>query len=130
MAAQPGTAAYGGFSVLVQARCGVEVLARVRAGSFVPPPKVESAFVGLRFGPPPCAASEWRGFKETVRAAFGARRKTLRNSLGVAWGRDAAESVLAAAGLPGNARAEALGQDAFVRLARARASLLGLLGAS
>jgi 16S rRNA (adenine1518-N6/adenine1519-N6)-dimethyltransferase len=122
MVAPPGTAAYGSFSVLVQARCRVELLARVRPGSFVPPPRVESAFVGLRFGPPPLPREEWSGFKATVRAAFGARRKILRNSLAVAWGRETAERTLEGAGLAWEVRAEALDQAAFVRLWRARAA--------
>lgn len=123
MAAAPGTPAYGGFSVLVQARCGVDVLARVRPGSFVPPPKVESAFVGLRFSSPPVPEAEWRGFKGAVRAAFGARRKTVRNSLAVAWGRSAAVAALDAAGLPGDARAESFALEAFLRLWHARSAL-------
>jgi 16S rRNA (adenine1518-N6/adenine1519-N6)-dimethyltransferase len=122
MVAPPGTAAFGSYSVLVQARCQVELLARVRPGSFVPPPKVESAFVGMRFGPPPLPREEWSGFKATVRAAFGSRRKILRNSLAVAWGRQAAERTLDQAGLAWEARAEALDQAAFVRLWRARAA--------
>jgi 16S rRNA (adenine1518-N6/adenine1519-N6)-dimethyltransferase len=105
---------------LVQARSNVEVLARVRAGSFVPPPKVESAFVGLRIRAGTVGPEAWHLFKDTVRAAFGSRRKTLRNSLGASWGREVAAAVLDAAGLPGELRAEALALADFVRLFRAR----------
>jgi 16S rRNA (adenine1518-N6/adenine1519-N6)-dimethyltransferase len=120
LVAAPSTPAYGSFSVLVQARCRIEVLARVRAGSFVPPPKVESAFVGLRFGPAAVAPNEWPAFKETVRAAFGARRKTLRNSLAATWGREVAAALLRDAGIAGEVRAEALDLAAFVRLFESR----------
>ena len=44
----PGTSEYGSLSLLTQARASVARLGIVRPGSFVPPPKVDSAFVGLR----------------------------------------------------------------------------------
>ena len=125
LVAAPGAGAYGSFSVLVQARCQVEVLARVRAGSFVPPPKVESAFVGLRLDANSVEPEAWHSFKDTVRAAFGARRKTLRNSLAASWGRDVATSVLREAELSGEVRAESLSLRDFVRLFRARERALG-----
>ena len=123
LAAGPGAADYGALSVLVQARAEVRLLGRVKAGSFRPPPKVDGAFVGLRPVPPPLPLPEMDGFEETVKAAFARRRKTLRNALGAAWGRDAAEAALQAAGIPSGARAEELGVAELVRLATAHRRL-------
>jgi 16S rRNA (adenine1518-N6/adenine1519-N6)-dimethyltransferase len=81
----------------------------VRRGSFNPPPKVEGAFVGFELRPPPLHAREMPAFLDTVRRAFAQRRKTLRNALAAAWGRDRAVAVIAAAGLPEDVRAERLG---------------------
>lgn len=114
--ARPGDAAYGSFSVLVAAYAEATVLGRVRPGSFRPPPKVESAFVGLTLHPPPLPAAEMRAFSATVRLAFAQRRKTLRNALAAEWGRAAAEAALAAAGVPAGTRAEELGLTGFLAL--------------
>lgn len=120
LVAAPGESAYGALSVLVRARAEVTLLGRVRAGSFRPPPKVDGAFVGLRPLPPPLPPDRMEGFEETVKAAFGQRRKTLRNALGAAWGREAAEVALAAAGIDPGIRAGELSVRDFVRLAEAR----------
>jgi 16S rRNA (adenine1518-N6/adenine1519-N6)-dimethyltransferase len=124
LVARPGDAAYGSLSVLVAAYAEARLLGRVPKGAFRPPPKVDGAFVGLALRPPPLPAAEMPGFLATVRAAFAKRRKTLRNSLAAAWGRDEAERALAAFlpahGLPPTARAERLGLAELVALHRAR----------
>ncbi len=48
LCAKPGTKEYGVLTVLLQARCRVRRIARVRPGSFLPPPKVHSAVVELQ----------------------------------------------------------------------------------
>lgn len=124
LVARPGDAAYGSLSVLVAAYAEARLLGRVPKGAFRPPPKVDGAFVGLALRPPPLPRAEMPGFLATVRAAFAKRRKTLRNSLAAAWGRDEAERALAAflpaLGLPPTARAERLGLAELVALHRAR----------
>jgi len=57
-----------------------------------------------------------------VRAAFGQRRKTLRNALGAVYGRALAEAALAGAGIAPEERAERLDLADFLRLAAAVAS--------
>jgi 16S rRNA (adenine1518-N6/adenine1519-N6)-dimethyltransferase len=109
LVAGPGDAAYGALSVLVSAWARPRFLGRVRRGSFRPPPKVEGGFVGFELTPPPLPPEEMPGFTAFVRLAFGQRRKTLRNALAAGWGRERAEAVLAAAGVPGTVRAEELG---------------------
>lgn len=124
LVAGPGDPDYGSLSVLVAAYAEARLLGRVSKGSFRPPPKVDGAFVGLTLRPPPLPPAEMPAFLATVRAAFARRRKTLRNSLAAAWGRDEAERVLArflpAHGLPPTTRAERLGVAELVALHRAR----------
>lgn len=112
--AAPGSDAYGSFSVIVAAYARARILGRVKPGSFRPPPKVDSAFVGLDLQPPPLPENEMPAFIALVRLAFGQRRKTLRNALAAGWGRERAEAVLAAAEIPERARAEELGLESFL----------------
>ncbi len=119
LAAAPGSKAYGALSVLTAARAEVSILGRLGPKAFVPPPKVDSAFVGLRRRPAPLPEPEMAGLTEVVFAAFAQRRKTLRNSLAAKWGRDVAESALAAAHISPELRAERLGLAEFVELANA-----------
>jgi len=116
--AAPGTDAYGSFSVIVAAWARPRILGRVRPGSFRPPPKVDSAFVGLELKPPPLPQEEMADFVAFVRLAFAKRRKTVRNSLASGWGREKAEAALAAAGIPERARAEELGLGEFLGIYR------------
>ena len=114
MAAGPGSKVFGRLSVMLQAYCAVTPLFIVPPGAFRPAPKVDSAVV--RLVPKPrdrVEVVEHRVFADVVRAAFGQRRKTLRNALnGVA---DAAR--IEAAGLRPDARAEQVEVAGFVRLA-------------
>jgi 16S rRNA (adenine1518-N6/adenine1519-N6)-dimethyltransferase len=82
MSAAAGEDAYGALSVNLQAVANVEALFRVAAGSFTPPPKVESAVI--RVTPRADAIiepDEEQGFREFVQAAFGLRRKQMRRVL-------------------------------------------------
>ena len=114
MAAPPGSKVYGRLSVMLQAYCMVTPLFTVPPGAFRPPPKVDSAVVRLvPRDPAAIGILEPARFAHVVRAAFGQRRKTLRNALsGVA---DA--TTIEAAGLSPGDRAERVPVDAFVRLA-------------
>ena len=114
MAAPPGSKVYGRLSVMLQAYCTVTPLFTVPPGSFRPAPKVDSAVVRLvpRAGDTIAIRDRMR-FAAIVRAAFGQRRKTLRNALSGAM--DA--GAIAAAGLGPGARAEQLSVADFVRLA-------------
>jgi len=114
MAADPGSKVYGRLSVMLQAYCSVSALFKVPPGAFRPPPKVDSAVVRLvPHRPERIGIDDPRRFADVVRAAFGQRRKTLRNALG---GVCTAETI-AAAGIDPQARAEQLAVADFVRLA-------------
>lgn len=114
LAARPRDEAYGSLSVLAAAWAQVRLLSRVRPGSFRPPPKVDSAFVGFELHPPPLPPEDMPAFVAFVRLAFAQRRKTLRNALAAGWGRERAERVLATAGLRERVRAEELGLEEFL----------------
>ena len=117
MAAAPGSKVYGRLSVMLQAYCVVTPLFTVPPGAFRPPPKVDSAVV--RLVPRERATigiDDPARFAQVVRAAFGQRRKTLRNALkGVL-----DDTAIAAAGVRPDARAEQLAVADFVRLANIR----------
>ena len=114
MAAGPGSKVYGRLSVTLQAYCAVTPLFTVAPGAFRPAPKVDSAVVRLvPRAPDTIGIDNPRRFAEVVRAAFGQRRKTLRNALdGVV---DSA--AMQAAGVRPEARAEQLAVADFIRLA-------------
>jgi 16S rRNA (adenine1518-N6/adenine1519-N6)-dimethyltransferase len=116
LVARAGDDAYGSLSVIVESYAEARILGRVRPGSFRPPPKVESAFVGFELRPPPLPAGEMASFVATVRLAFAKRRKTLRNSLSSGWGRERTEAVLAAVGIAEKVRAEELGLTDFLAI--------------
>ncbi len=116
LGAQPGTKAYGSFSVFVQAHARVSVCFDVSPGSFTPAPKVTSAVVSLQPDPKPVSALFFR----VVRAAFGQRRKTLTNALTAAFPLDRVRiaDALTRAGVSPMARGETLDLDAFDRVAQ------------
>lgn len=121
--AVPDSKSYGRLSVLVQWRCDARILFDVNPAAFVPPPKVTSSLVHLVPRPTPLTCD--RRMLETVtQAAFGQRRKMLRQSLR-SLGADVA-ALLAAADLSPTARAEDIPIAGFVSLARALAVHRGL----
>lgn len=115
LAAGPGSKTYGAPSVMAAFDATVEVAARVSRRAFWPVPNVDSVLVRLVRRDPPGVARA--NFERVVRAAFSQRRKTLRKSLEPVYG-DAAEEVLARAGIDAGARPEQVGLDGFVELVR------------
>jgi 16S rRNA (adenine1518-N6/adenine1519-N6)-dimethyltransferase len=117
--ASPGTKSYGRLSILAGWRCEARILFHVAASAFVPPPKVTSSLVALapRATPLPC---DLRVLEQVTQAAFGQRRKMLRQSL-KALGTDPLP-MLARAGIEPTARAEDIPIAGFVALARAFAT--------
>ena len=118
LTAKPGDSAFGSLSVLTAARAAARRLSLVLPGSFVPPPAVTSAFIGLERTVPPIGEGDWPAFAALVRTAFSRRRKTLLNNLRPSVGRVAAEAALATLELPPRVRAERLGVPEFVALFR------------
>ena len=122
LVATAGTAAYGVASVLVQAFADVRIAFGVSRRSFLPRPDVDSAVVDVRWS---AAARANIGdvalFRAVVRAAFGQRRKMLRNALAALATERAVDlaAAFATADIAPTARAETLDLAAFARLARA-----------
>jgi 16S rRNA (adenine1518-N6/adenine1519-N6)-dimethyltransferase len=81
MAARPGTPEYGRLSVMLQSLFSVDKVFRVPAGAFNPVPLVDSAVVRLRPLEQRPLLRERAAFEAVVAAAFGQRRKTLRNAV-------------------------------------------------
>ncbi len=82
MVALPSTPAYGRLSVMLQYHLAMEYLMTVPPEAFEPAPKVESAFVRcVPHATLPFTAADTALFGKVVLAAFGQRRKTLRNTL-------------------------------------------------
>lgn len=110
VAAPPGNKTYGILSVLVQAFFKVEYLFDVHENCFTPPPKVKSGVIRLSNIDNPYEIANKGRFFAMVKAAFGQRRKTLRNAL---------KSMLSS-GVPDdeifNKRAEQLSVPEFVAL--------------
>jgi len=113
--AQPGSKTYGRLSVLTGWRTQAKILFDIAPSAFVPPPKVTSSVVQLipRENPLSC---DRRALERITEAAFGQRRKMLRQSL-KQLGVDPVP-LLEKAGLDPTARAEDIAVEGFVALAR------------
>ena len=112
--ALPGTDHYGRLAVLAGWRTQARIAFDVPPSAFVPPPKVVSSVVHLvpRPEPLPCSRA---ALERVTEAAFGQRRKMLRQSLkslGVDTG-----ALLERAGISPTERAEQVPVDGFVALA-------------
>jgi 16S rRNA (adenine1518-N6/adenine1519-N6)-dimethyltransferase len=120
--AAPGSRTYGALSVNVQAVARAELMARVSAGAFRPPPSVESAVVRLTPRPSPVVnTADENAFRSLVQECFGLRRKQMRRVLRTVARLDAegAEQVLVSAGIDSEARPETLSAEDFATLLRA-----------
>ena len=113
--AQPGGEHYGRLSVLAQWRCTAKILFDVNRGAFVPPPSVTSAIVRLEPRAQPLAPAKLNDLEKVTAAAFGQRRKMLRQSLKPLGG----EALLEKAGIDPTERPEDLRIEQFAALARA-----------
>jgi 16S rRNA (adenine1518-N6/adenine1519-N6)-dimethyltransferase len=119
--AAPGSKVYGALSVNVQAVARGELIARVPPGAFSPPPTVDSAVLRITPRPDPVIdAAHERRFRSFVQDAFGLRRKQMRRVIRTiaAVDAEAAEQLLAAAGVDPDVRPETLAPEAFARIVR------------
>lgn len=113
MVAEPSSPEYGRLSVMLQYRLQMEYLVTVPPEAFDPAPKVESAFVRcVPYATLPYPAKDEVLFAKVVTAAFGQRRKTLRNTLKGLLDDDG----FAALGINPQLRAENLGVAEFVAI--------------
>ena len=122
MTATPGGREYGAISVAMQYYTEPKIAFIVKAGSFLPAPKVDSAvLVCKRRTVPPVDVPDEKIFFKVVAAAFSVRRKMLTNSLKNMGGLtgEQVKNWLDRAGIDGKRRAETLSLEEFAMLARA-----------
>lgn len=112
--AAPGSGAYGRLGVLAGWRTEARILFEVPRQAFTPPPKITSAIVRLEPREKPLPA-ELKAMERLTQAAFGQRRKMLRQSLKPLGG----EALLNDTDIDPTRRAETLSVEEFVRLANA-----------
>jgi 16S rRNA (adenine1518-N6/adenine1519-N6)-dimethyltransferase len=114
MVAEPGTSDFGRLSVMLQYRFFMDWLLDVPPESFDPAPKVDSAVVRLIPRPPEeLTVKDESRFAALVSAAFGQRRKMLRNNLKSVIGETSFEQL----GIAPTARAEDLSVSDYIRMA-------------
>ncbi len=119
MTSPEGSREYGALSVNLQTIAKVEVLMRVPASAFHPPPKVESAVVRITPGEIP-ANLDLVKFRAFVQGLFGQRRKQLQKSLRSVIDVEPAETValLESVGVQPSARPEEISPAKFLELFR------------
>jgi 16S rRNA (adenine1518-N6/adenine1519-N6)-dimethyltransferase len=106
--------AYGRLAVLAQWRSTAKIAMKVHRSAFIPPPKVMSAVVHVTPAEMPAGVSA-RMLERLTEAAFGQRRKMLRQSLkGLPGALDALDQI----GIDPQRRAETLSVAEFVSVAR------------
>ena len=113
--ASPPSKSYGRLSILAQWRCHAEILFDIPASAFTPPPKVTSTVIHLepRENPMPCTL---KTLSQVTAAAFGQRRKMLRQSLKSL---GAGPEIFEMTGIEPTERAERIPVEGFVALANA-----------
>lgn len=117
--AKPGTKNYGAISVLCQFYTIPEYVTTVPADLFVPPPKVDSAVVKMKFRDVPAVeVKDGKLFFRTVKAAFSQRRKTLLNCLTANFPKSKAEisDLLTGIEIEPTRRGETLTLEEFARI--------------
>lgn len=114
--AKPGSKAYSRISVLANWRCDTRLEMTLPPRAFTPPPKVDSAVVGLVPLETPRYECQMADLETVTAAAFGQRRKMLRRSLK---GLNVdIEALIAVTGITPTDRAENLTVEEFAALAR------------
>lgn len=120
LTATPGNKSYGRLSVLIQYCAEIYPLVSVAASAFFPKPKVDSQVVGIKFRHPVSFLANNESFLfQIVKAAFGKRRKTLRNALlggNLGFNDEKISAALERTGIDPKRRAETLSVKEFVTL--------------
>ncbi|WP_343559659.1 16S rRNA (adenine(1518)-N(6)/adenine(1519)-N(6))-dimethyltransferase RsmA [Kiloniella sp. b19] len=123
LTAQPRTRDYGRLSVLTQWLCDAHHLFDISPKAFTPPPKITSTVVRITPRSKPLAPARLTTLEKITEAAFGKRRKMLRQSL-KSLDVDSM-ALIEEAGVRETARAEELSVEEFCTLARCYDAMLG-----
>ncbi len=120
ISALPGGRDYGRLSVMLQYCASVKHLMEIKATVFFPRPKVDSSVVEVRFHDQlTFPASDEKFLFDVIKAAFGKRRKTLKNALTQSQLPLKNEEILSGleiSGIDPSRRAETLSVEEFVTL--------------
>jgi 16S rRNA (adenine1518-N6/adenine1519-N6)-dimethyltransferase len=119
--AQPGHKEYSRVSILAQQYCETEMIMRIPADAFYPPPEVNSAVVRLIPRPAPrVTARNMQLMRQLVEAGFRQRRKMFRNALGfLRMEQREIDALFARLGIDPQVRAERLSLAQFAMLSDA-----------
>jgi len=120
------------LAVSVQFYGQPRIVAKIPAGAFVPPPKVDSAVVRIdTYDTPPVDVPDAQTFFRVVRAGFSQKRKQLKNTLaaGLHLPGPQVTALLTQAGVDPRRRAQTLNLEEWAALARAFGSLTSAAGA-
>ncbi|CAB1065602.1 SSU rRNA (adenine(1518)-N(6)/adenine(1519)-N(6))-dimethyltransferase (EC [Olavius sp. associated proteobacterium Delta 1] len=120
IAARPGGKEYGRITAMLRYCAEIRTLLNVKASAFYPQPKIDSAVIEIKFKP----TTDYGPHDEAmlfavIKAAFGNRRKTLKNALaasGLPIDSQTALRALTSAGIDPSRRAETLQPGEFVSL--------------
>jgi 16S rRNA (adenine1518-N6/adenine1519-N6)-dimethyltransferase len=116
--AKPATKEYGALGVMLRTYADISTVIKVPAGAFLPPPKIDSTVLKLvPLAEPRTPITNEKHYSNVVHAAFGQRRKTLRNALKSLWEDVAVDAALATTGIDGMRRGETLDIPEFGALA-------------
>jgi 16S rRNA (adenine1518-N6/adenine1519-N6)-dimethyltransferase len=117
--AKPGSPDYGVLTLLLQLDYEPDGWFRIPAACFFPAPEVDSACINLRRRPRPLVTEAERPvFVRLVKLGFSQRRKMMLKLLKQEWPADQLERAFAELHIPPQTRAEALGLQQFIGLAR------------
>ncbi|HNS15342.1 MAG TPA: 16S rRNA (adenine(1518)-N(6)/adenine(1519)-N(6))-dimethyltransferase RsmA [Syntrophorhabdaceae bacterium] len=111
IASKPFNRSYGALSVICQLVAGTKILLYLKPGLFIPPPKVESAYVAMIFrNDGNDVDEEMAGF---IKACFEHKRKHLRQALVRRYGEEKTTSLYASMGFLPSVRAEEIAPEKF-----------------
>lgn len=118
--ARENTPEYGSITAAIALKGTAKIVKRVSRNLFYPRPNVDSAVVKIDFEKGRLGDVDEKAYRETVRAAFLNRRKTLENNLvnTFSFSREQAKEILQKAGVEEKARGETLSPERLARLSR------------
>ena len=119
LSAPAGSSDYGAITAVLGYYGTVRKLFKVSRGCFIPAPNVDSAVVRIDlYKEPKYAPKNEKLFRNTIKAAFEMRRKTLQNALSAKLGytKDLITQAILSTGHPENVRGERLSTEDFVKL--------------
>ncbi len=118
--AKAGSKDYGAITLLCQYFTEPSIVTKVPAGSFMPPPKVDSAVLKLHvLDKPSVDVKDEKTLFKVIKASFAQRRKTLLNGIssGLSLPKDVASQLLQSAGIEPSVRGEKLTLEQFAAIA-------------